>query len=359
MNIKYAFWTNKDHLAYFKSKDPRPVIEDKWNFIRDMAKDVSSHEAKLRLEWIIYYHTVGCKNASETAKHFGISRKTFHKWLTRFNERNLKTLESQSKKPKNTRRWAITLKEEGRIRRLRKSHMTWGKLKIARLYKRRYGTYISSWKVQRVIEKYNLYPDVPTTPNGRKKSKTNKIRIQKLKPKAITGFLVHLDTIVLYYNGIRRYIITAIDDVSRVAYARMYKSASSKSAQDFLQRLYYVLEGQVQNIHTDNGSEFHKYFIQACANLNINHYWSRPRQPKDNAKVERFNRTTREEFLNYECTYDPVGQMDKVNQQMTEWLIEYNFERPHAALDYDVPWQYACKYANKKVLPMSSSRTGA
>ena len=99
---------------------------------------------------------------------------------------------------------------------------------------------------------------------------------------------MYLDTIILHYDGVRRYIITAMDDVSRVAYARMYKTASSASATDFLQRLYYVLEGQIENIHTDNGSEFHKYFMQACINSNLVQYWSRVRTPKDNSKLERF-----------------------------------------------------------------------
>jgi len=43
------------------------------------------------------------------------------------------------------------------------------------------------------------------------------------------------------------------------------------------------------------------------------------------------------------------------NQRLTEWLIEYNFERPHQSLDYLTPIEFTQKYT--KVLPMWSSST--
>ncbi|MBU6390600.1 transposase, partial [Patescibacteria group bacterium] len=41
------------------------------------------------------------------------------------------------------------------------------------------------------------------------------------------------------------------------------------------------------------------------------------------------------------------------NRKLTEWLIEYNFVRPHQTLGYQTPWEYYSK-ANK-LLPMYSS----
>ena len=37
--------------------------------------------------------------------------------------------------------------------------MRWGKMKLQRRYIKIYGTHISSWKIQRVIEDNNLYFD--------------------------------------------------------------------------------------------------------------------------------------------------------------------------------------------------------
>lgn len=85
--------------------------------------------------------------------------------------------------------------------------------------------------------------------------------------------------------------------------------------------------------------------------MELNRYYSRPRTPNDNSVNERFNRTLQDEFINLvNFTTDVVC----FNQNLTEWLIEYNFRRPHQTLNYETP----IKFNNSiKVLPMYSSRT--
>jgi ActR/RegA family two-component response regulator len=60
---------------------------NKWHLFRSLAREQLSISAQLKIEWIIGYHTMFEKNAAKTARHFGISRKTLHKWLNRFNEK--------------------------------------------------------------------------------------------------------------------------------------------------------------------------------------------------------------------------------------------------------------------------------
>jgi transposase InsO family protein len=43
------------------------------------------------------------------------------------------------------------------------------------------------------------------------------------------------------------------------------------------------------------------------------------------------------------------------NRNLTEWLVEYNFHRPHQALGYLPPIHFPFKY--HKVLPMYPSST--
>jgi len=74
------------------------------------------------------------------------------------------------------------------------------------------------------------------------------------------GFLISLDVIVIHWQGIKRYIFTAVDYYSKIALARMYKSKSSLNGQDFLKRLYYLFDGKIENLQTDNGSEFQGMF---------------------------------------------------------------------------------------------------
>ena len=89
-------------IQYFFTAKDQP-LSDKWNLLRGFGKKDLSLDAQLKLEWIIFYYTVSQENAKATAAHFGISRKTLHKWLSRFNERHLKSLEEHSRAPKRKR----------------------------------------------------------------------------------------------------------------------------------------------------------------------------------------------------------------------------------------------------------------
>jgi transposase InsO family protein len=313
-----------------------------------------SKAACQRMEWIMYYETKADKNASLTCRHFSIAPKVFYAWKNRFDGKSLRLLENKSKAPVQKRKRAITPDEEARVIALRKQHIRWGKMKIARLYKNIYGLTISSWKIQYTIQKYNLYYHSKKNEQlqAKRKRSQQKKRITELKKQPFPGYLIALDTIVIHWNGTKRYILTAIDTVSKIAFARMYTTKSSRSAADFLKRMFYLLDGGVLNTLNDNGSEFHKEFIFACKELNLTQYWSRVHTPKDNPMDERFNRTLKEEFIqlgNY--TSDVII----FNQRLTEWLIEYMFVRPHQALGYDTPWEFYQKTA--KVLPMYPSRT--
>lgn len=313
-----------------------------------------SKKALARLEWMIYYHFKAGRNASLTCRHFNLYRKVFYTWFNRFNENNLRTLEDLPKTPKNKRQKEITSIEESRIIELRKAHIRWGKMKIQRLYLNTWREKISSWKVQYTIQKYKLYyhPQKNEKLQQKRKRNQSKKRITELKKKPFSGYLIALDVIVVYWNNLKRYILTAVDTASKIAFARMYTTKSSRNAADFLRRFFYLLDDSVLNALNDNGSEFHKEFIEACQDLGISQYWSRNHTPTDNPVDERFNRTLKEEFIDLGNFHaDPV----QFNKELTEWLIEYVFVRPHQSLGYDTPWQFYQK--TNKVLPMYPSRT--
>lgn len=333
------------------------LSKDKHELWKKTAKVLGlSKKAKLRLEWIIYYYTKSNSDISLTSRHFGISRKTFYKWLNRFDERNLRTLEDKSTAPSNVRQKEYTPLQYERVVELRKRYIRYGKAKLFRLYRRKYpeDNQISEWKVQCIIQISGIYYNAVKQGkiNKKRQKAVEKKRITELKQKPKQGFLVCLDTIIKYYNGKKRYIITAIDKYAKIAFARMYSNHSSKNAEDFLHRLYHLLDGRIENIQTDNGSEFMKYFNNACANLNLKRYFSRVRTPKDNPVCERFNRTLKDEFISLGNMTDDIMLF---NNNLTEWLIEYNFNRPHQSLDYLTPAEFIQKYT--KVLPMWSSST--
>lgn len=72
--------------------------------------------------------------------------------------------------------------------------------------------------------------------------------------------------------------------------------------------------------------------------------------PKDNPINERFNQTLQKEFIRMGHYHlNPV----QFNEMLTEWLIEYNFYRPHNSLNNQTPVELT------KVLPMYSSCTNS
>jgi len=335
------------------------VLMDKvsrWRKIADLGK--LSDKARLRLEWIIFYFTVSGQDAYQTARHFGITPKTFYKWLKRFvkSKENVKSLEERSRRPCRVRRWQVTTEEEVRIIKLRRRYIHWGKRKLRVVYEREYKETISCWKIERVIRKYKLYPDQKRAERMawkiKKAKERPKRRITKLVIEPKLWFLIHLDGIVIYWNNLKRYIFTAVDHYGKFAYARMYKTKSSRVAKDFLYRLHYLLNQKIINVQTDNGSEFKGEFEKALDELKILHWFSRVQTPQDNAEVERFHETLEYEWLN---DSNFTENCDEFNKSLTKWLIEYNFLRPHESLNYLTPMEFIQKEMLKydqKLLPM-------
>lgn len=303
-----------------------------------------SFQAKSRLAFLEFYQQV--KDVSVTCKVFKISRQTFYKWRTRYQPDNLSSLEDRSKALKTKRKGILTIQQEDNIRKMRKrkKNIRLGKLKLAILYEQEHGEKISSWQIQKVIEKHGLYFDPIKAKKIRTKKRKSwskrKIRIHEVNPQDYftedKPFFFCPDCIVLYLPwGIKRYILTAVDRFNKLAYAKTYRTKASSNAFDFLLRLNLLTEGKIAAILSDNGGEWKKYFEAACQRLNIAHIWTRFKTPKDNAVSERFNRTLQEEFMatdEYFEEYLLDKNLIKANQALTEWLIFYNFKRPHQIL---------------------------
>lgn len=312
-----------------------------------------SSGAKERLEWLIFYRTVGKRNAKATANYFSISAKTLHKWKKRFDPTKIYSLEEKSRAPLKRRVWQVTPEQEARIIALRKKHLKYGKKKLKILYCQEFKEGVSTWKIERVVRKHQLFPDpVEHTRAIKRKCKSKpKRRIAELAG-GYQGTLWHTDSIVLWWYGQRRIIFTALENKTKLGYARVYQTNSSRRAKDFLQKLVYLSSGDIQTVHSDNGSEFAGEFEKACKELGIDQVYSRPRTPKDNPALERFNWTVQDEWL----SLSEVGldDIEEANKDLTEWLVEYNFRRPHQTLDYQTPIAYAFE---RKVLPMTPAST--
>ena len=87
-----------------------------------------------------------------------------------------------------------------------------------------------------------------------------KIKRKKLRSRGHAGGLVKADSIVRFHNGIKRYIVTALDKEKKFAFAYAYKNHSSDAATDFMKKFKSVAPVSLTHVQTDNGSEFAKHF---------------------------------------------------------------------------------------------------
>jgi putative transposase len=90
-----------------------------------------------------------------------------------------------------------------------------------------------------------------------------------------------------------------------------------------------------KTVQTDNGPEFGKKFQDEIRRRGMNYRHIRVRRPNDNAHIERFNRTLREECLG---NYFPSAETLKHTQKrLSSWLDYYNYKRLHLGLQCRVP----------------------
>lgn len=104
-----------------------------------------------------------------------------------------------------------------------------------------------------------------------------------------------------------------------------------------LERLIHEY-GAPKKIRTDNGPEFTaKLFQKWLKERNIE--WSNiPKaRPDQNAIIERFNRTYREDILDANL----LRSIEHAQQVTDAWRYDYNYCRPHQSLNYETPGFYA------------------
>jgi transposase InsO family protein len=303
-----------------------------------------TEQAKERCRILAFWEKHG---DTPTMEAFKVSRRTLFRWQKSLTKAmgKLEGLNKGSTAPKKRNKRLIPQKVQDFIQKERKFDPHLSKDKLAVLMREDGVADLSASTVGRMLNDMKrqgiLRKGVRLSYHARTDSHHEKMRVKrkKLRSKGHTGGLVKADSIVRFTDGIKRYVVTAMDVESKFAFAYAYTNHSSKGTTDFMKKFKSVAPINLTHVQTDNGSEFAYHFEMLLEKDGIVHFHTYPRCPKMNSEIERFNRTLSDAFIKQNrhlLAYD----IDAFNKKLIDWLLWYNTRRPHWSLGLISPLRY-------------------
>lgn len=140
------------------------------------------------------------------------------------------------------------------------------------------------------------------------------------------------------FDGRRFRALTLVDNLSRECLT-IHADQSIKGT-DVVELLDELAEdrGVPNAIRVDNGPEFISKALDLWAYENdVTLDFSRPGKPTDNAYIESFNGSFRDECLNVNWFLS----LEDAREKIEAWRVEYNEFRPHYALGDQTPSEFA------------------
>ncbi len=271
----------------------------------------------------------GVLGIGELCRHFGISRKTGHKWRKRFATSGLSGLVDD--KPKRAR-WSNQTTEviEQRLLALRREHPTWGPRKLRRRLQDLSESPPAVSTVGRLLRRAGCI-----SPLSREQHEP----WQRFVP-AEPNELWQMD--FKGHFGLSRgrcHPLTVLDDHSRYLVGlRACANEQTATVQAHLRELF-AIHGLPETILCDNGSPWagsgpeHSVLTVWLLRLGVRTIHGRPFHPQTQGKDERFHRTLKADLLDRHDWSD----LSMAQERFDAYRRLYNHDRPHDALDLAVP----------------------
>lgn len=153
------------------------------------------------------------------------------------------------------------------------------------------------------------------------------------------------------YAGSRFRAFNVIDDFNREVVAiEIDTSLTAKRLIRVFERLQ-LTRGLPEVLRVDNGPEFlSSELVTWAESVGMMILYIQPGEPNQNAYIERFNRTYREEVLNLYL----FASLTEVREITYWWMIDYNEQRPHDALGDLTPAEYMEQNVGNSTLQLSA-----
>lgn len=268
-------------------------------------------------------------NRRELCRRFGIHPDTGYKWLERWSAGET-TLADRSRRPQ-TSPGRTRASIEAQIVSVRDAHPAWGARKITRWLEREGVRCPTVSTVHQILHRHGRIVPPPGGASARQ-------RFEKPAPNLL--WQMDFKGWVRLGNGERCHPLTIIDDHSRyVPCLRACANQQNSTVQSHLRRTFERY-GLPEAMFVDNGppwgdaSARHWTRLRVwLLKLGVEVIYSRPYHPQSRGKNERFHRTLRDEVF----ALKRFAEFAQVQEAFDVWREVYNFERPHEALDLDVP----------------------
>jgi putative transposase len=223
------------------------------------------------------------------------------------------------------------------------AHPRWGFWKC----RDRLGTLGHSWNWKRVYRVYKAMElNQPRRTKRRLPAREPLVLLLPLRPNQIWSADFMSDA--LYY-GLRFRTFNVIDDYNREA---LVIAIDTSLRAERLIRVFERLQetrGLPDMLRVDNGPELlSQVFLDWMRDHGVVIQYIQPGKPNQNAFIERFNRTYREEVLNLYL----FDELDEVREVTSRWLQAYNEVRPHDALGGIAPRAYQTQTVGNSTLEL-------
>ena len=263
---------------------------------------------------------------------YGISRKTGYKWLSRYLEGE--SLDERSRRPHSCGGKTLPETEE-LILNERAKHPTWGPRKLRRSLENQHYTGLPCKSTIENILKRNGYIEPEASIAA-----TAFTRFQRAQPNELWQMDFKGDFAMV--NGQRCFPLTILDDHSR--FSLCLHANSGTNYEEFLPVFTRVLEeyGLPDAILCDNGKPWGDShggitaFEVWMMRMDVLPIHGRCRHPQTQGKDERFHRTLKHDLLKRRAFLD----LADAQAAFDPFRREYNEERPHDALNLEVPAKF-------------------
>ncbi len=153
----------------------------------------------------------------------------------------------------------------------------------------------------------------------------------------IPGDRVQMDTCKI---APRIYQYTAVDNCSRYRVLDVYKRRTAANTFAFIDKVIEELPFPIQRVQTDRGTVFFAEKVQLkLMEHGIKFLPNKPGSPHLNGKVERSQRTDKEEF--YSTVNLDLEELK--NKTLPEWQHYYNWQRAHGSFKGKTPMNIVCE----------------